>query len=142
MSTFPVVELTKSMSNPILKRLQDGIVLRADINRPKLTSLLSQQLLNGEMPDSLIELDRHKAGTSDRIKARVLLMVPSYTRIRRPLEVMAASLIAANGPKLKEDLELIDLLKAEGLKYIEEMKRAGVPMGLLRVGTQAKGSRL
>lgn len=137
MSTFPE-ELSKSTPNPILKKLQDGIMLRADINRPELTSLLSQQLLNGEIPDSLTELERHKAGTPDGVKARVLLMVPSYTRIRRPLEVMANSLSAANGPKLKEDLELIDLLKAEGLKYIEEMKRAGVPMGLLRVGTQAK----
>lgn len=137
MSMFPI-ELSNTIPNPILKKLQDGIMLRADINRPKLTSLLSQQLLDGVVPDSLTELERHKEGTLDRVKARVLLMVPSYTRIRRPLEVMANSLIAANGSKLKDDLELIGLLKAEGLKYIEEMKRAGVPMGLLRVGTQAK----
>lgn len=138
MSIFPVGGLIKSTPNPTLKKLQKGRMLRSDMNRPKPSSLLSQQLLNGEMPDSLMHLNRHKGNASDRTKVKVLLMIPSYTRIRRPLEIMADSLITANGSKLKEDLKLIDLLKTEGLKYIEEMKRAGVPMGLLRIGTQAK----
>ncbi|KND58520.1 Radical SAM domain protein [Candidatus Burkholderia verschuerenii] len=122
----------------MLKVMADGIALRPDINRPALQSKLGRKLIDGELPDSIPRLHTEAWQTTPATKAKVLLLIPQYTRIRRPLDIVADNLSAKNGLHLKRDLKLVHDLKAEGLNYIEEMKRAGVPMGLLRVGTQAK----
>ncbi|WP_026190673.1 B12-binding domain-containing radical SAM protein [Methylobacterium sp. WSM2598] len=121
----------------MLKFLTDGISLRPDTNRPSLQSELGRKLTGGELPDSISEL-RVKADPTAAAKARILLLIPHYTRIRRPLDVVADNLVKKGGPHLSRDLKLVRDLQAEGITYIEEMKHAGVPMGLLRVGTQAK----
>ena len=113
------------------------IVLSPDKNRPKLKSKLACQLESGIIPDSTtLKYNLWQSGKSPRI----LLIVPPYTRIKRPLEVIADNLKRNEKNKycLQEDMEIISKLKENGIIYLEEMKRAGIPMGLLRIGTVAR----
>jgi radical SAM superfamily enzyme YgiQ (UPF0313 family) len=69
-----------------------------------------------------------------------MLMVPPYTRIRRPLDVVMANIERdeTDEDHLNQDREIANTLRSAGIDHLEEMKRAGVPMGLLRIGTSAK----
>lgn len=120
------------------KKLTTGITLKPDSNRHSFCSKLAKQLADGTLPDSLFEIQKNHSG--DTYKAKILLIITQYTRIKRPLDIIADRLIKLNGTHLKRDLQLIKDLHSNGLEYIEEMKRAGVPMGLLRIGTQAKAN--
>lgn len=112
---------------------QSGITLRPDPNRPKLVSKTFGRLENGQMPDSL-----QKASLNGE-KPRILLIVPYYTKIRRPLKIMRENILAnqKNEANLEKAMGVIAGLESMGLSCIEEWKRAGVPMGLMRIGTMA-----
>ena len=108
------------------------VALRPDRNRDDLGSHISRRLKEGIFEDSL---------SSSRVRdraGRVLLIVPYYTRIKRPLDLVKESVQTWGKECLEEDLDFINSLKEKGVSSLNEMKRAGVPMGLLRVGTAAK----
>ena len=114
--------------------------LRADKNRKQLRSKLSAQLEAGIVEPSIL-----KSATNawkDGNKPRILLLVPYYTRISRPLDVILENIEAKDTDRmfLNSDRAIIGNLKDMGITHLEEMKRAGIPMGLLRIGTLAKKS--
>jgi anaerobic magnesium-protoporphyrin IX monomethyl ester cyclase len=115
-----------------------GVVLSPDGNRPFLESRIARELLTGKIPDSTQSIGYNPWASGKR--PRVMLIVPSYTRIRRPLEVVLGNVErdANNTDNRTFYREIGSQLTACGIIHLEEMKRAGVPMGLLRVGTAAK----
>ena len=115
-----------------------NIILRPDSNRPGLESVLSKLLMDGLVPDSLTQTDYNPWAGGEQ--PRVMLIVPAYTRIRRPLDLVLQNLERDENDykHLQQDREIVSNLTAAGINYLEEMKRAGIPMGLLRVGTAAK----
>lgn len=112
--------------------------IRPDANRKKLGSRLSAQLASGFAESSLVRSCRDvwKSGR----RPRVLLVVPYYTRISRPLDVIMENIETKDSDRscLDQDRAVVSSLKGMGITRLEEMKRAGVPMGLLRIGTAAK----
>lgn len=116
------------------------ITLRPEANRPDLESRTAQKLADGIIEDS-----RRDIGYNPWVNGetpRVMLLVPPYTRIRRPLQVILENLERdENNPtQLQEDKDIIKTLRSAGIEHLEEMKRAGIPMGLLRIGTAAKNA--
>lgn len=114
------------------------IVLKSDRNRPELESLLARELRDGRLPDSIQKLSYNPWQNGET--PRVMLIVPPYTRIRRPLDLVLQNLEMDENDSahLGQDRNIVSALRVAGIDYLEEMKRAGVPMGLLRVGTAAK----
>lgn len=112
------------------------IKLKPDKNRPALESRTAKNLEKGIIEDSIGVIGNRER---DR-KLRVLLVVPPYTRIRKSLNSIEARLRAEENCErdLEKDYKLINRLKESGISEIDEMKRVGIPMGLLRVGTAAK----
>lgn len=115
-----------------------GVVLVPDRNRPELESRVARELSNGNIIDSLKKLD-YNPWDSGEIP-RVMLVVPPYTRLKRPLDIVLDNLERdeKNAENLRSYRGIVSVLMDEGITHLEEMKRAGVPMGLLRVGTAAK----
>ncbi|MBN2122281.1 B12-binding domain-containing radical SAM protein [Candidatus Micrarchaeota archaeon] len=75
---------------------------------------------------------------SRRHKAKVLLLVPPYTRIEKPYSWQQANyLLGSSANNLKLDSKIIRWFEQNGL-LLSEMKRVGPPMGLLRIGSAAK----
>ena len=111
------------------------ITLKPDSNRPKLSSPVFKKLEQGIIEDSLAEASLEKGE-----ETRVMLIVPYYTKIRRPLKAMLASIEKnqKNERNLDRAKGIIRKLEGLGIAHVEEWKRAGVPMGLLRIGTAAK----
>ncbi|MFH1391837.1 MAG: cobalamin B12-binding domain-containing protein, partial [Candidatus Diapherotrites archaeon] len=109
------------------------ITLKPDLNRPKLKSTTYKKLEQGLMPNSL-------KTTEKKEEVKVLLIVPYYTRIKRPLTAIWNSIKKnqKNKEHLKKAKKTIRTIEEIGVTHIEEMKRAGTPMGLLRIGTAAK----
>src|SRR3989338_6979442 len=126
--------------------MTNNVALRPDANRPKLESKLSQRLEDGEIYDSLTSCYDITQPKNKTEKPRVLLIVPPYTRIERPLELVLDNLARESntrsgfytGEEFEDDRNLIKLLQGEGITHLKEWKRAGIPMGLLRVWTAAK----
>ena len=120
------------------KMVQHEIVLKPDRNRPNLESILASKLADGIIPDSLQNLGYNPWQKGET--PRVMLIVPPYTRIKRPLDLVLNNLEKDenDAEQLDKDREMISTLRSAGINYLEEMKRAGVPMGLLRVGTASK----
>lgn len=122
-------------------------ILSPDSNRPGLESRIAWELKDG-VPDSLFVSVSGEENARAGRTPRVLLLVPPYTRISRPLDLMLQNLSDAHtdGPfaytaeSFADDLTLIRALQSEGITRLEEMKRAGIPMGLLRVGTAARNA--
>lgn len=114
------------------------ITLRPDANRPNLESRTAQRLADGLVEDSIKDIGYNPWVTGEA--PRVMLLVPPYTRIKRPLNVILEYLERDENDtaQLQHDKEIIQTLKGAGIEHLEEMKRAGIPMGLLRVGTAAK----
>lgn len=108
----------------------EQIVLRPNCNRKKLSSIEGIKIEKG-----LCHNDSLEKSPSDK----VLLIVPPYTKIDRPLDCIEENLRRKNSNyQLEKDLELISNLRKNNICSLSEMKRAGIPMGLLRVGTAAK----
>ncbi len=118
--------------------MEATITLRPDTNRPNLESETAQKLSDGIIEDSPRNIGYNP--WLNRETPRVLLLVPPYTRLRRPLDVILENLERDenDAAQLQHDREIIRTLKSAGIENLEEMKRAGIPMGLLRVGTAAK----
>lgn len=116
------------------------ITLRPDANRPDLESRTAQRLADGIVEDSRKDIGYNPWVNGET--PRVMLLVPHYTRIRRPLDIILENLERdENDPtQLQHDKDIIKTLRSAGIKNLEEMKRAGIPMGLLRVGTAAKNA--
>ena len=114
--------------------LTNGITLRPDQNRNILESESYKRLQAGDFFDSISY--EHSNGE----RKRILLIVPQYTKIRKSLELIEDNLRKYENSKsdLRKDLRFINRLKLLGVTYIEEMQRAGIPIGLLRVGTVLK----
>ena len=114
------------------------ITIKPDANRPDLESRTAQKLADGIVEDS-----RKNIGYNPWLNGetpRVMLLVPPYTRIRRPLDIILENLERDenNSTQLQHDREIVKTLRNAGIEHLEEMKRAGIPMGLLRIGTAAK----
>ena len=107
----------------------NDIWLRPDPNRPKLESEEYKKLSSGILIDSLT---RTKNLWEDRIP-RVSLIVPHYTRIIKPLDVIISNSLHKNYHQ-----ETINTMRDLGINDLEEMKRAGTPVGLMRIGTPIK----
>ncbi len=118
--------------------MKQEIILRPDKNREKLESKLAKQLEEGNLVDSIIRLDYNPWERGET--PRVMLIAPYYHRIVRPLSIIEKNLRTEENSTedLLKDLNIIRLLRSNGIYNLEEMKRAGAPMGLLRVGTAAK----
>lgn len=118
--------------------MERKIILHPDKNRLGLESKLAKELESGIVPDSIQSTSYNLWEKGE--KPRVLLIVPPYTRIKKPLEVIRTALEnEENTPEdLHKDNATLNLLQQSGITHLEEMKRAGVPMGLLRIGTAAK----
>ena|SRR3989338_2283033 len=118
--------------------MEQEITLRPDKNRPGLKSKLAKQLEEGQAPNSISKLEYNPWQRGET--SRVLLLTPYYTRLKRPLDVIESNLKRdENSPEdLRKDLGIISSLRTAGYNDLEEMKRAGIPMGLLRVGTATK----
>lgn len=116
------------------------ITLRPDSNRPDLESRTGRKLVDGIVEDSKIDVGYNPWQKGET--PRVMLLVPSYTRIRRPLDVILENLEGdENDPAhLEHDRFIVQTLREAGINNLEEMKRGGIPLGLLRVGTAAKRS--
>jgi radical SAM superfamily enzyme YgiQ (UPF0313 family) len=114
------------------------ICFKPDKNRKELTSNLMKKLADGFVEDSITKLN-YNPWTLNR-KPRVLLITPYYTRIKRSLDIIFENIKknAEGSIFLEQDKKIIDSLKQRGVTCLEEMKRAGIPLGLLRVGTAAK----
>ncbi len=108
--------------------------LTPDCNRPKLESILAKELSHGKLPDSLTHID-----CSDE-KPRILLIVPYYTRIVKPLDIIMEGIYRdeKDPQELAYCKTVTQTLRDNSITELSEMKRAGIPMGLLRVGTAAK----
>ncbi len=112
--------------------LENRVILKPDSNRKKISCEIEQNSLNPS---------KYRANDKN-----VLLVVPAYTRIERPLELIRENLRKESeirpayrtSGSLDADEKLIDVLEKNGVTRLKEMKRAGLPMGLLRVGTAAK----
>ncbi|MEI6825890.1 MAG: cobalamin-dependent protein [Desulfuromonadales bacterium] len=117
-----------------------NVFLRPDKNRRKLISILSVKLDSGIVESSIHKLGEETWGNGR--KPRILLIVPYYTRIFRPLDIILENIETKDTDRtcLKEDRTTISSLKNMGITHLEEMKRAGIPMGLLRIGNAAKKS--
>jgi hypothetical protein len=91
------------------------ISLKPDQNRKTLQSLLATKLSDGFVEDSIcrLETDCWAQGR----KPRVLLMVPYYTRIKRPLDVILENVIkhASSELYLKRDKDTIAALRGAGV---------------------------
>lgn len=111
------------------------ITLRPDSNRPKLLSNAFKKLEQGLLDDSLTGVSLEKGE-----EPRILLVVPYYTKIKRPLKAMREGIEKRqkNPLHLKRAEGILRTLEGLGITHVEEWKRAGVPMGLLRIGTAAK----
>lgn len=114
------------------------VCLKPDRNRRPLNSSLMRKLANGIIEDSITKLNYDAWDLNE--KPRILLIVPYYTRIKRSLDIILENIEKNNNERiyLMQDRETIHSIKQRGINYLEEMKRAGIPMGLLRVGTAAK----
>lgn len=114
------------------------ITLRPDKNRPALESTLSRQLNRDIIVDSLTAI-QDKPWQKNR-KPKVILLVPYFTRIKKSLDVIENNLEKNENSleELVEDKKILAHLRQNDIYELEEMKRAGVPMGLLRIGTAAK----
>lgn len=112
--------------------------LQPDKNRPSLESVLSRQLAEGFSPDSLSST--HENPWQRGQSPRVLLIVPPYTRLVRSLDALAETIAREqqDARASAEDQQILTTFQHAGITSLEEMKRAGIPMGLLRVGTAAK----
>src|SRR3989338_7479609 len=107
------------------------ITIKPDANRPDLESRTAQKLADGIVEDS-----RKNIGYNPWLNGetpRVMLLVPPYTRIRRPLDIILENLERDenNSTQLQHDREIVKTLRNAGIEHLEEMKRAGIPMGLL-----------
>lgn len=111
--------------------------IRPDANRKKLSSGCAVKLASGCLVSSLVRTSTEtwKKGR----KPRVLLIVPYYTRISRPLDLIMESIETKDRDRscIREDRAVANALKGIGITHLEEMKRAGIPMGLVRIGTAA-----
>ncbi len=109
--------------------------LHPDSNRSPLENKLARQLLTGKIPDSLSKIELNEGETP-----RILLIIPPYTRIKRSLDVILENLKREENSReqLEQDYRIYTALKSVGIENILEQKRAGVPMGLLRVGTATR----
>ena len=114
--------------------------LRPDANRKHLQSHLYVQLETGHIEDSLMKTA--KAPWSMGRRPRILLIVPYYTRISRPVGLILENIETRDRDTsfIDKDRDVVARLKEMGITHLEEMKRAGIPMGLLRIGTAAKES--
>lgn len=112
--------------------------LQPDKNRPSLESVLSRQLAEGFFPNSLSST--HENPWQKGQTSRVMLIVPPYTRLIRSLDVIAKTIAREqqDARAYAEDQQILTTFQHAGITSLEEMKRAGIPMGLLRVGTAAK----
>ena len=114
--------------------MTNNVALRPDANRPKLESKLSQRLEDGEIYDSLTSCYDITQPKNKTEKPRVLLIVPPYTRIERPLELVLDNLARESntrsgfytGEEFEDDRNLIKLLQGEGITHLKEWKRAGI----------------
>ncbi|MFA5797189.1 MAG: cobalamin-dependent protein [Candidatus Woesearchaeota archaeon] len=110
--------------------MTNEIILRPDKNRRSLESILAKQLADGRLPDSITAIPANPA---------ITLMTPYYTRIRRSLDSIAEAIARQNNrPTWFDYKSIITKAKENNIKYIEEQQRAGMPIGLLRVGSAAK----
>ncbi|WP_201773196.1 B12-binding domain-containing radical SAM protein [Geobacter pickeringii] len=112
--------------------------LSPDKNRRQLRCQLAKQLESGLVVDSII---RSRTGPCDGNRIpRILLIVPYYTRISRPLDIILDNIETKNSDITfrEQSCSIVKSLKGVGITHLEEMKRAGIPMGLLRIGTSAK----
>ncbi|MEI6773845.1 MAG: hypothetical protein WCL18_03355 [bacterium] len=69
-------------------------------------------------------------------QARILLIVPPYTRLQKSLQILLDNIkiqITATIYPIEDYENIVNELSSAGIYYIEEQKRAGIPMGLLRV---------
>ena len=119
-----------------MTQLENRVVLKPDKNRAKLESLTSTKMREGIVEPSL----RIEEGCWQKRKPKIMLIVPPYARIKKSLDVIAENISykVQNDSNRRFCESLIAQLRKEGIEYLEEMKRAGVPMGLLRIGTAAK----
>jgi len=117
--------------------LEQKIKLRPDRSRPSLKSRISKRLADGIVDDS-ITLDYNPWIKGEM--PRVLLIIPPYSRISRSLELILQNLERDETDKtqLSSDRQIVSEFYKYGITHIDEMKRAGMPMGLLRIGTAAK----
>src|SRR3989344_3679762 len=113
----------------------NDIILRPDNNRPKLESRIAAELRDGNIPDSIDSLEYNTWKTGET--PRVMLIVPYFTRVEKPFEVTLDNIRRENSSNVKIYESIVRALTAEGITSHKEMKRAGEPIGLLRVGTAA-----
>lgn len=115
-----------------------NICLKSDKNRKVLSSSLMKKLSNRILDDSIVKLNNETWKLNK--KPKILLIVPYYTRIKRSLDIILENIEKNSTERayLLQDRELIHSLKRRKIENLEEMKRAGIPMGLLRVGTAAR----
>ena len=118
--------------------LSQDVVLRPDRNRSELQSKEYGMLSGGIIYDSLATSQSGINRRKNSVDPRVLLLVSPYTKRKLPLKLVKESLVREKCQKLEKDLILIQKLEKEGIFSLDEMKRAGTPMGLLRVGTATK----
>ncbi len=121
----------------MIQQLEQRVILNPDINRSQLKSSYAKRLQEKVFDSKMLSSSPWQRGESPR----VLFLVPPYTKIIRWMEPIVENVYE----HVKEEkwkkfyLELIKDLERES-HCLEEMKRAGIPMGLLRLGTAAKKS--
>lgn len=115
--------------------MTDEIILRPDSNRPKLESRIAAEMSEGRIPDSIDSLGYSPWETGGT--PRVMLIVPYFTRVEKPFEITLDNIRREHRPNIKTYESIVRTLALEGITHHKEMKRAGEPIGLLRVGTAA-----
>ena len=66
-----------------------------------------------------------------------MLIVPYFTRVEKSFEVTLDNIKKEGRPNIETYESIAQTLKSEGITHHKEMKRAGEPIGLLRVWTAA-----
>ena len=110
-----------SMKTPILK---------ADPNRPRIVWTTGEKNCRDSLQTTITKQDQ-----------KVLLIVPPQTRLQKSLQLVLDKIRQQVTETIYpiEDYEaLVSKLNKAGITHIQEQKRAGIPMWLLRIGTVAK----